>query len=110
MTLKRSDIRESIFSSSRFSASTSLLVGLVLTPPAPLPAWAWGTRWVRAWIGSSAGFSKTRSPTSRELSSRAARSRRRKCVDYKSFSKTKDVFGDEMLQEAAYDAVRRFMR
>jgi hypothetical protein len=31
-------------------------------------------------------------------------------VDYKSFSKTKDVFGDEMLQEAAYDAVRRFMR
>lgn len=33
-----------------------------------------------------------------------------KCVDYKSFSKTKDVFGDETLQEAAYDAVRRFMR
>ena len=31
------------------------------------------------------------------------------CVDYRSFSKTKETFGDENLQEAAYEAVRRFM-
>ena len=33
-----------------------------------------------------------------------------KCVDYRSFKKTGNVFGDEKLQDAAYEAVRRFMR
>ena len=33
-----------------------------------------------------------------------------KCVDYRSFKKTENVFGDEKLQDAAYEAVRRFMR